>query len=307
MKNFHLLVAGGTGFIGQALVDDRLKRGDEITVLGRSINKIQRYYGNSIRPMAWEQLNTEKLSQVDVVINLAGESISGKRWSKQRKAAILHSRTFTTQRLANLCAELAESAPRVFNASAISIYGTHPSTSIANETTPIVKPPFPDFLTEVAFSWEEATQVANTAGVKVINLRFGVVLDVTGGILKKLWLPFQLGLGHIIGDGQQKISWVSLTDVVNSIDTLLRHEQLTGPINIVSPNIISQREFANTLAKYLHRPCCLTLSKPIILLLFGQMGQELFLSSRCATPDLLKQCDYNFITPTLKDCFSNLS
>ena len=306
MQHFQLLIAGGTGFIGQALIADRLKRGDTITVLGRNIDKIHRCYKDSVKALTWEQLSTGTLAQFDVVINLAGENIGDKRWSKARKAAILKSRTVTTQRLAHLCAELVEAAPRLLNASAIGIYGAHPTASVVDETIPINRPPFPDFLTEVGVRWEEATQAAKTAGVNVVNLRFAVVLGLRGGMLKKLWLPFRLGLGQIIGNGKQKISWVSVSDVINSIDIILHNEQLTGPINIVSPQVISQREFAKTLANYLHRPCWLRLPKPLILCLFGQMGKELLLSSQCVEPKVLTEHEYRFITPTLADCLAKL-
>ncbi len=304
MQNFHLLIAGGTGFIGQALVADRLKRDDNITVVGRSHEKIQRCFGDSVDALTWEQVNTEKLSSFDAIINLAGENIGEKRWNKARKAAIVTSRTTTTQRLANLCADLADAAPRLLNASAIGIYGAHPKALMVNEKTPIKTFPFPDFLSEVGARWEEATTIAKTAGVNVVNLRFGVVLASTGGMLRTLSLPYRLGLGHVIGDGQQKISWVSLTDVIHIIDTIIHDKQLMGPINVVSPHCVTQQEFAKTFAHALHRPCWLRLPDALITLFFRQMGKELLLSDQCIVPEILTQYGYRFLTPTFADCFT---
>ena len=300
MTAFNILIAGGTGFIGQALVHDRLQRGDQVTILGRSTKKINTVFNKKVKSVTWEELSLKKIAEFDIVINLAGENISDKIWTRNYKKRILSSRIDTTEKLSQLCGNLGEKSPRLFNASAIGIYGLQQSTvTPQDENTIISYSTYPDFLSEVGKKWEQATRVASDNGVNVINLRFAVVLSPKGGMLKKLLPTFKLGLGQIIGSGQQCFSWVSLQDITNSINFLINQPKVSGPINIVAPEVVSQKTFANTIAKLLHKPCFFKLPAFVIKIMFGQMGKELLLNGQNIRPLKLEQLGYKFLVDNL--------
>jgi uncharacterized protein (TIGR01777 family) len=308
MSKKTILVAGGTGFIGQAFIKHRLELGDKIIVLGRNQQKIEKIFTDKVQSLIWSELNADCLANCDLVLNLAGANIADKRWSSHRKQAILSSRIDATSTLAQLCATLKADAPRLFNASAIGIYGLQQTAEqlppAFTETTPINRDHYPDFLSGVAQQWEQATQAAKDATVSVINLRFAVVLDASGGMLKKLLPFYKLGLGQIIGSGKQAFSWISLADVIQSLDFLIEHPEITGPINIVAPQAATQQAFAKILAKALHRPCFLRMPASLAKLLFGQMGEELLLNGQNVYPKNLFELNYPFVYPTLNDFFS---
>ncbi len=304
-----ILVAGGTGFIGQALINDQLKRGNKIIVLGRNQHKIKHYFAETVTTLTWPALNQEAIKQCDLIINLAGENIGDKRWTPKRKQAILESRINTTEKLAHLCANLGDNAPSLFNASAIGIYPLQEINSPSldkrvDEKTPIESTKFTGFLNEIGIKWEQATQVAKQKNIRVVNLRFGVVLSPKGGMLKKLFPLFRIGLGQKISNGRQILSWISLQDLLQIIQFLIEHDEINGPINLVSPESINQQRFANLFATYLHRPRWLCLPKFFVKFLFGQMGKELLLQGQNVYPTKLLKYHYSFSTPTLKSFFA---
>ena len=196
----HILIAGGTGFIGEALARHRLAMGDHVAVLGRDKEKIKQCYSGAARAISWHELvDKKRTGSFDVIINLVGANIGEKRWSKQRKREILESRIIYTEKLARFCAQLGEKSPRLLNASAIGIYGLQETTEIGlpkplDESTTVSGAPYSDFLNEVAYKWERATDSAKEAGINVVNLRFAVVLSPTGGVLKKTHAFLQIGL-----------------------------------------------------------------------------------------------------------------
>lgn len=293
MSKLTILIAGGTGFIGHALIYNRLKQGDNVTILGRSIAKIKTLFPNNVSAISWQELNAEKLAQYDVVINLTGANISAGRWSANRKKTIINSRVNSTHKLASLCAELQEKSPRLLNASAIGIYGVRGSAEY-DERDLITGQPFKDFLSEVGYLWEQACKPAKLTNLSVVNMRFGVVLDPSGGMLQKLIPVFNFGLGGRVGSGQQILSWISLTDLVAAIDFLISHPKINGPINIVAPESTTQHQFAKQLAAALHRPCLLPLPAFIVKLLYGQMGDELLLNGKKILPTKLLEHGFQF-------------
>lgn len=278
----NILVAGGTGFIGQAVIK-HLKNKHKTIVLTRDLKK-----ANALLPgveaITWESeaLNST-LSTMDVVINLVGENIGDRRWFPSVKARILNSRIrATTQLCVAIEAIKQETRPRLFNASAIGIYGLPPE-GIDQDKYSYNESSMPpqlahDFLSEVGCAWEKPLN--DSQGLSIVRLRFGVVLHPDGGMLNKLRLPYLCGLAGRIGSGKQSISWVALDDVVAVIAYLLEHPELTGPFNIVAPEVLSQKEFACTYAKYLNRPCFIPMPAFVVKLLFGQMGKELLLSGQ---------------------------
>lgn len=311
------LIAGGTGFIGQYLSKAWLTEGIEVTVVGRDKQKIMTCFeesnGSPVHAMTWQELEAQgsrALTGIHMVLNLAGANIGQARWSDARRQVIVESRSKTTKLIGSLCAQLADKAPLFFNASAIGIYGLQapilqglpPSL---DEEIEIDFSTAPDFLAQVARIWEAKTHLAKAHGVAVVNLRFAVVLGPNGGVLQQLAMPFKWGLGGPMGTGQQVFSWVHIADVKAAIDFLLSHPTLVGPVNLVAPNAVTQREFALTLAKQLHRPCLFATPAWLLNMLYGEMANELLLQGQHVRPLRLLAQGFEFKYPTLAQALAH--
>ncbi len=301
----YRIIAGATGLIGAQLVKRWLAQGHAITVIGRDQEKIHRVLGDRVRAMTWDRLTPELFRDAQVVVNLAGAGIAEQRWSPARKQEILNSRINTTQQLVLLITELGDKFPILFNASAVGIYGLQPQTTSGlppslDENTPIDWDKTPDFLSSVAREWEKATHVAKERGVRVVNLRFGVVLAKEGGALPKIAMPFNFFVGGKIGTGQQPFSWVAVDDVLRAIDFLLAKSQVSGPVNIVAPQCVTQYELAKAIAKNTHQPYLLPMPAFILKLMFGEMAQELLLEGQHVYPKHLLDAGFQFAFPELE-------
>lgn len=222
----------------------------------------------------------------DAVIHLAGSNIAT-RWTPEVKREILSSRVDTTLILSKKLSELTN-PPKVFIcASAIGIYGE-------------------GFLATVCKEWEAATLPAKKRGIRCVNARFGIILDPKGGALAKMLVPFRLGLGTILGSGEQYMSWIALEDVIHGLHHVLMNETLEGPIDFTAPNPVTNRVFSEELAKALHRPLFLKIGERTLRFLFGEMADEMLLSSARVLPEKLIQSGYHFLYPTLSRFFSNI-
>ncbi|NKB47325.1 MAG: TIGR01777 family protein [Legionellales bacterium] len=299
-----ILIAGGTGFIGQGLVQHWSSH------TTHDVTLLSRHQKNTLHWDEFNQAPTTWLTQFDLVINLCGANIGQRRWSTRRKQTILTSRIQPTQTLATHLAKLGNQAPRWFNASAIGIYGiqlnhSHYLPPSLDEQTDLSHPPT-CFLAKVGTQWEAATQPAIQAGVPTVLLRFGVVLAKHDGALPQIARPFWWGLGGRIGSGCQPFSWISLKDLCRAIDFLIEHPHVQGPINLVAPKCIRQIEFAHSLAHQLHRPSCFTLPNSIVQLLFGQMGEELLLSGQHVIPSRLLDLGFQFALPDIDSALRNI-
>lgn len=273
----HILIGGATGLVGKRLYQT-LANTHQLTLVGRDLQKIHALFGLEHAALTWDQLTAADLNKIDVIINLSGENIGASKWSPAQKQKIRDSRVDTTQRIARLCASLSDKKPRIINANAIGIYGSHGDTTTCfDESSPLPVPPN-DFLSDVAAAWQHALDPACQAGISVTTLRFAVILDKTEGALAKMLPSFKWGMGAVIGSGQQPFSWVAIDDVVRAIEFLLEKPHVSGPFNIVADEIPTQADFAKKLAHVLHRPCLMTLPAPIINLLFGEMGAALLLN-----------------------------
>lgn len=304
-NNLSILIAGGTGFIGQQLIQ-RWYKTHSITVLGRSIEKIEQQFQNKVTAISWQQFKenpTAVLEKFSIVINLAGASVGEKRWTKERRQEILDSRIKTTEIIANACATLAEKSPRLFNASAIGVYGLQrlqrQALPEAFDENSVLTPRCNDFLADVGRAWEAATHNAKQANVKVTNMRFGVVLDKNGGALPQIAMPFSFFVGGPVGSGRQAFTWISLVDLCRAIEFLIDHENITGDVNLVAPKCIKQKELARALGRSLHRPSWLRLPAFIVKLLFGEMGEELLLSGQHVVPTRLLNAGFKFNYPDI--------
>lgn len=295
-----ILIAGGTGFIGKALVRALLERGDEVIVLGRAIPKIKFCFGDSVQAWSFKELETTKTT-VDVVINLAGETLVG-FWTKKKKAKIIDSRVGVTKRLVAFCTRQIKHTPvRLFQASAVGIYGIE-GRKTYYENTDLPLPA--DFLSQVARVWEEAANVAIAQHVPTVVMRFGPVFDLNGGMLEYMLPMFNAGFGAVLGSGEQKISWITRVDLVKAIVFLLDHPELNGVFNFVAKEPVSQRELARLFANYLNRPLWLKIPRFLIYLFLGQMGDTLLFGSQIVEPYRLLDAGFEFDNPNLNYYFA---
>lgn len=294
------VIAGATGLIGKRLAEHWLKKHQTLVIVGRSVAHIQEVFGTRVKALAWQDLTPDVLKNAEVVVNLAGANVAAEPWSDERKAEIISSRVDTTQNLAELLATLGPKAPPLFNASAIGVYGLQmhlnnqlPAPFDESMTFDWDNPP--DFLSQVARKWERAAQPAIDRGVRVVFLRFGVVLAKEGGALPEIMKPFKLFVGGKIASGYQPFSWVSIDDVVRAIDYVFSHPDISGPVNIVSPKAVMQKELAEVLGRVLDRPALLKTPGFMLKYLFGsEMAKELLIEGQHVYPKRLEEAGFRF-------------
>jgi uncharacterized protein (TIGR01777 family) len=295
----HVLVSGASGFMGSALVPTLIAGGHTVTRLVRSTPRP----GQAEIP--WNpvarSIGTPALEGLDAVVHLAGDNIASGRWTAAKKASIRNSRVQGTTVLCEALAQLVKPPKVLLSASAFGYYGDRGETILREES-----PPGTGFLAEVCQAWEAATAPAAQRGIRVVHLRFGMVLSPAGGALAKMLTPFRLGLGGVIGTGKQYMSWIALDDVLGAIDHALNTEALQGPVNVVAPSAVTNREFTITLGKVLRRPTWLPLPAFAVRLMFGEMGDALLLASTRVAPARLVASGYTFQYPELEQALQHL-
>ncbi|MGQ3892788.1 TIGR01777 family oxidoreductase [Legionella sp. CNM-4043-24] len=296
-ETMNILIAGASGFIGTVLIQ-HLSQRHTLTVLGRSQEKLASIFPKDVRRLTWDSLNDHDARPCDLVINLSGSNIGASRWSTTVKKELIESRTGTNQQLTSWLIHH-QARPRFFCASAIGIYGAQEHSTVCfDETSPLPLSP-DDFLQEIGMKWEQSLQNAIDAGISVTSLRFGVVLKQGDGMLKKLELPFRMGLGSVLGSGNQTLSWVHYQDLINAIDFLIEHPEVSGPVNITSPEPVTQQEFARKFAKALKRPLLFKTPAFVIRAVFGEMGEYLLLRGQRVIPKRLEQLGFKFTYPDI--------
>jgi uncharacterized protein len=289
----RIAISGASGLIGSALTRALRVAGHEtIALVRRAAREAEVQWSPTAPPDA------SKLAGCDAIVHLAGKNIAG-YWTAKFKQEVRDSRVQGTQTLATAAAESFRRSgqPGVFiAASAIGYYGSRGDELLTEESAP-----GQGFLPEVSQEWEAATNPAREAGLRVVNLRFGVVLSRNGGALKSMLLPFRLGLGGRVASGRQYWSWVSLDDVVGVILFALENDSLRGPVNVVSPEPARNEEFVRALGETLHRPTIFPLPAFVVRALMGEMGEAALLGSARVEPAKLKSAGYQFRHPELKD------
>jgi len=276
-----VLVGGASGLIGSHLVPALESKGHQVSRLVRRPTAApDEIVWNPNGPVG-------DLSGFDAVIHLGGETIMG-RWTAAKKRRILESRTVGTRNLAEALAPLG--AGRSFLvASAIGYYGPHGDDFLTEDS-----PSGHDFLSLVGREWEHATEPARQAGVRVVNLRSGVVLTPAGGALKQMLTPFRLGVGGRVGSGRQWMSWIALDDLVAAIVFLLENPAISGAVNLVAPKPVTNADFTAALAVALHRPALLPVPATAVRLIFGEMGEATLLGSQRVAPKKLEAAGFKF-------------
>jgi uncharacterized protein (TIGR01777 family) len=250
-------------------------------------------------PMAGT-IEASALEGVDAVVHLAGENIA-ERWTPAKKVKIRDSRVIGTQVLCEALARLASPPKVLVSASAIGYYGHRGEEILTDES-----PPGRGFLSEVCRAWEAATEPARQRGMRVVQLRFGVVLSPSGGALAKMLPPFRLGLGGVLGSGRQYMSWIALDDAVGTIQHVIVTDALQGPTNAVVPQAVTNREFTRTLGAVLGRPTVVPLPAFAARLMFGEMADEVLLASTRVQPAKLLASGYRYRYPELQAALRHL-
>jgi hypothetical protein len=240
-------------------------------------------------------IDPTSLDRADAIVHLAGENIGAKRWTSARKKAIRDSRVAPTRAMCEALAKMDNPPGVLVVASAIGYYGDRGDERLDESVAAGT-----GFLAEVVKAWEDACEPAREAGIRVVNLRFGVILSPQGGALQRMLLPFKMGVGGTIGSGKQYWSWVTLDDVIGAIHHALANHSLTGPVNIVAPDPVTNREFTQTLAHVLSRPAFFPLPAFMARLVLGEMANELLLSSARVRPAKLVASSYQFRYPELE-------
>jgi uncharacterized protein len=282
----RILISGSHGLVGTALIKALEPEGQEIF-------RLVRYAPHSQAEIEWSperySIALARLEGFDAAVHLAGESIAEGRWTEEKKKRIRESRVKGTRLLGDALANLSNPPKTLVCASAIGYYGNR-GDELLTETSP----PGDDFLAQVCVEWENATALAREKGIRVVNTRFGIILDAKGGALAKMLPPFRMGIGGKIGSGKQWMSWIALDDVVGAIKFALTNQSLTGPVNFVAPNPVQNAEFTKTLGKILSRPTIFPIPAFGVRLAFGEMADALLLSSQRVEPERLKATGFQF-------------
>ena len=291
----RIAIAGASGFIGSALARHLESMGHAVIRIGRRENP---KHGN----IRWDPdhgvLDASGLAGVRIVINLCGE-YTGRRWTPERKKLIVESRVRPTDLLARTIAKL-DPPPRVLvNMSATGFYGDRGDEELDEDSAP-----GSGFLAELVRLWEAAADPAREAGIRVVHPRSSPVLHPAGGMLVKLLPVFRLGIGGVIGDGRQWLSWISRTDAIRALSWAALDESLSGPLIVSSPTPVRSREFMQTLARSLHRPALTMLPAFAVRMIHGEMGEETILSGQRMVPRQLQENLFQFDHPTLEQALA---
>ena len=289
-------VSGASGLIGTRLTQILRDSGKTVVPISRRSND-----GNTI---LWDPaqgfLNPQRLETVDTIVHLAGENIAAGRWNESVKQKIRDSRVQGTLNLVNSLKGLKTRPKTLVCASAIGFYGDR-GTEVLDEASSQGT----GFLPEVCAEWEHAALTAQELGMRVVNVRIGVVLSAQGGALQKMLLPFKLGLGGIVGNGRQYWSWIGLNDVSRVIAFCVDTPSLSGPVNAVSPHTATNFDFTRILGSVLHRPTLFPLPAFVAKLVLGEMAEALLLSSCRVTPGVLRTAGFAFEQPELRACLQH--
>jgi hypothetical protein len=294
-----ILVSGSSGLIGSELVRCLSSRGCEMIPLVRTQSAAVKH------AVSWDppagMLDAARIEGLDAVVHLAGENIAAGRWTAERKRRIRESRTEGTRLLASTLSRLLRPPRVLVSASAIGYYGDRGTEILREDSSP-----GRGFLPEVCTAWEEAAAPAADRGIRVVLLRIGIVLTAAGGALARMLPPFRLGMGGKIGGGGQYMSWIAIDDLIGVVFRCLEDNALTGPVNAVAPNPVTNRDFARVLGRVLARPAILPLPSFAARLLLGQMADELLLAGARVLPVKLTEAGHQFRYSDLEAAFRHV-
>ena len=291
----HVLIVGGSGFIGSHL-RSYLEGSAQVSITSRN----PRRAGD--RVVVWDGglLDDVVISRTDVIVNLAGADIAGKRWTRTRKREIIESRTDPTRRLVRSIAEASRPPRLLVNASGINYYPMGGDAPL-NESAPRGK----GFLSEVCAAWEREALEARAYGVRVVLTRFGPVLG-DGGFLSRLRFPFLMGVGGVFGSGEQYLSWVHVMDLCRIIAFVIDEEKVHGEVNVTAPRPVRMRAFCYAYARALRRPCLLRYPEWLLNLMLGERASTIT-EGACVLPQKLHSAGFRFSYPNVEDALLDLT
>lgn len=285
----RIAITGGTGFVGQALIKNLLELGHEIFVLTRRPHQFEA--AERITYVGWLAEGSEplrELEQIDIVINLAGESINT-RWTETGKRKILASRLEATEAVISLLKGLKQKPKALINASAIGYYGTSLTDTFTEETGTAGH----DFLAETVRQWEEKAKEATELGIRTCYCRFGIILDKSKGALPPMALPYKFFVGGTVGSGEQWMSWIHIDDVINALLFVIEHHSISGPVNFTSPKPVRMKTLGQTIGRALRRPHWMPAPAFALKMLLGEMSL-LVLEGQRVIPENLQKHGYQF-------------
>ncbi len=295
----NVLITGGTGLIGERLVNTLKQSNVNITVLTRNPNKAVDMFGSSVTFI--DKLSSKCIENQDTVINLAGEPIANKRWSNSQKKKICNSRWDITKQLSELITKATHPPSLFISGSAVGIYGRQKDQLIDETFTQYHK----EFTHEVCQMWEKLALKAESVETRVVILRTGIVLDSNSGALAKMLLPFKLGIGGKVSCGKQIMSWIHIEDVISAILHIQNTPTLKGVTNITAKYPVSNAVFSKNLADVLKRPAIFKTPAVLLKLMFGEMA-DLLLYGQCVIPSKLINSGFHFKYPTIDEALNNL-
>ncbi|MBI5247044.1 MAG: TIGR01777 family protein [Elusimicrobia bacterium] len=300
----RVAITGGTGFIGTALTSALLERGDKVTLVTRAPVVAQQSWDGRIDARLWNGRDpgpwVMAINGADAVINLAGESVAGGRWSAARKLALIKSRIDSTRAVVKALEAATERPPVFVCASAVGYYG-----GTSKGDCPEGAPQGSDFLAALCGQWEREAAAADKLEVRTVMARIGVVLGKTGGAFAKMLMPFKLGLGGPLGSGRQPFPWIHLDDAVGAILRSIDDVKLAGPVNVVAPEPATSAKFAKAFGRALHRPAFLPAPAFALRFALGEMS-TLLLDGQKAVPKKLLDAGYAFRHPALDGALASL-
>ena len=308
-KKMKIVVAGGTGFIGGKVTQRLLELNHQVVVLSRREGpaSISYFLKNAkLTRLAWDGRTPEVLlPAIDgaaAVINLAGETLAGRRWTNTQKIKILNSRIETTRALVSAIGRGGHTPKVLLNASAVGFYGNVPEGDVTESFSK-----GQGFLADVCVQWEIEAQCAEKFGVRVVLLRTGIVLDTHAGIFPGLLRAFRFFLGGHFAGGNQWLPWIHVLDEVNAILFALENENISGAVNLCAPGILRQKDFCSLLGRVLNRPSAIPVPGMILKILLGEMAEQLLLQGQKAVPKKLADSGFRFSFPECEDALKNLA
>jgi uncharacterized protein (TIGR01777 family) len=328
-----VVITGSSGLVGTALTDSLARDGHTVVRLLRSGSGSKKENGKTsgerrekengrsapqsgagkVISVAWnpntcnlegEPFGSEDRKQIegaDAVVNLAGASIAGESWSEERKALLRSSRAHITRELVCALEKLEDGPKTLVSASAIGYYGNRGDEVLTEETKP-----GDDFLARLAQEWEAEAVKAEALGMRVVRLRFGIILAKHGGALPQMMRPFKFGVGGRMGSGRQWMSWITLQDAVGVIRQVLENRAVSGVVNVVAPQPVRNADFAQALGRAVHRPAVFPAPAIVLKLALGEMAEALLLASQRVAPSRLEQLGYRFSQPDLSSALASV-
>jgi uncharacterized protein (TIGR01777 family) len=294
----HIVVTGGTGFIGRALCRSLSQKGHRVTVLSRKTGAVSHLFGRSVAAVEWNGRDPgaweESLEGADAVINLAGAPLADARWTARRKWLLTDSRVQLTRRLIDAISRRSAKPGVLVSASGIGYYGPSDDRVLSEAA-----PPGKGFLADLCVAWEEEARRAEAFGIRVVLLRTGMVLEREGGALPKMLLPFRLFVGGPIMPGTQWVSWIHRDDHIGLIEWALTTPTISGPLNLVAPEPEQMQAFCETLGRALNRPCWLPVPETVLSLALGELGTVMTTGQR-VSPQQALESGYVFRYPAFE-------